>query len=90
MEFPGSLHPLAAAQIWSKIESLKHCWHIYTRPRPTKVGKGHLYQGLSKHQEVSSTPVTKVTKLIVVFWDLFGAIKNLILEDKYQTDQKKN
>ena len=26
----------------------------------------HLYQGLSKHQEVSSTPVTKVPKLILV------------------------
>ena len=33
------------------------------------------YQGLSKHQEVSSTPMTKVTKLIVVLWDLFGAKK---------------
>ena len=36
---------------------------------------GVLDQGLSKHQEVSSTPVTKVKKLIVVFWDLLGAIK---------------
>ena len=27
-----------------------------------------LDQGLSKHQEVSSTPVTKVTKFTVVFW----------------------
>ena len=35
-----------------------------------------VYQGLSKHQEVSSTPLTKVTKLIVVSWDFFGAIKN--------------
>ena len=34
-----------------------------------------LDQGLSKHQEVSSTPVTKVKKIIVVFWDLLGAIK---------------
>ena len=35
----------------------------------------YLYQGLRKHQKVSSTFVTKVTKLIVVFWDLFSAIK---------------
>ena len=34
-----------------------------------------LYQGLSKHQEVSSAPATNVTKLIVVFWDLLDAIK---------------
>ena len=34
-----------------------------------------LNQGLSKHQEVSSTPVTKVKKIIVVFWDLLGAKK---------------
>ena len=34
-----------------------------------------LHQGLSKHQEVSSTPVTNVKKMIVVFWDLLGAIK---------------
>ena len=33
-----------------------------------------LYQGLSKHQEVCFTPVTKVEKLIVIFCDLFGAI----------------
>ena len=26
-----------------------------------------VYEGLSKHQEVSSTPMTKVKKLIVVF-----------------------
>ena len=32
-------------------------------------------QGLSKHQEVSSTSVTKLTKFIVVFWDLLGSIK---------------
>ena len=32
-------------------------------------------QGVSKDQEVSLTPVTKVTKLIVVFWDLLGVIK---------------
>ena len=29
-----------------------------------------LKSGLSKHQEVSSIPVTKVTKLIVMFLDL--------------------
>ena len=29
--------------------------------------KEKLYQGLSKHQEVNSTPVTRVTKLIVFF-----------------------
>ena len=33
-----------------------------------------LYEGLSKYQEVCFTPVTKVEKLIVIFWDLFGAI----------------
>ena len=27
-----------------------------------------IYQGLSKYQDVSSTPITKVTKLIVFFW----------------------
>ena len=32
-------------------------------------------QGLSKHQGVSSTPVTKVKKMIVCFWDLLGAIE---------------
>ena len=47
-----------------------------------------LYQGLSKHQEVCFTPVTKIPKLIVVFCDPFGAIKNLILKDKYQTNHK--
>ena len=31
-----------------------------------------LDQGLSKHQEVGFTPVTKVTKLIVNFWDLLS------------------
>ena len=31
-------------------------------------------QGLSKHQEVCFTPLTKVEKLIVIFCDLFGAI----------------
>ena len=55
-------------------------WHVNTNK---------LNQGLSKHQEVRFTPVTKITKLIVVFWDLSSAIKKLILEDKYQTDHKK-
>ena len=32
------------------------------------------YQGLNNHQEVCFTPVTKAEKLIVIFWDLFGAI----------------
>ena len=35
----------------------------------------YLYQGLSKHPEVSSTPVTKVNRLIVIFWDFLGAPK---------------
>ena len=35
----------------------------------------YIYQGLSKHQEGSSTPMTKVTKFIVVFLDLLGAIQ---------------
>ena len=34
-----------------------------------------IYQGLSKHQEVSSTPVTKVKKMIVFFGDLLGENK---------------
>ena len=33
-----------------------------------------LNQGLSKHQEVCFTPVTKVEKFIVIFGHLFGAI----------------
>ena len=32
-------------------------------------------QGLRKHQEVSSTPDMKLTKFIVVFWDILGAKK---------------
>ena len=32
-----------------------------------------IYRGLSKHQEDSSTPVTKVKKMILIFWDLLGA-----------------
>ena len=36
--------------------------------------KLYIYQGLSKHQEVCFTPVTKVKKLIVIFCDLFVAI----------------
>ena len=34
---------------------------------PDKKYSKSISQGLSKSQEVSSTPVTKVTKLIVVF-----------------------
>ena len=34
-----------------------------------------LNQGLSKHQEVGFTPVTKVPTFIVVIWDLVCAIK---------------
>ena len=34
-----------------------------------------LDQGLSKHQEVGFTPVTKIPKLILVFCDLVGAIQ---------------
>ena len=44
------------------------CWHQW--------GRKDIYQDLSKHQEVDSTPVTKVTTLIMNFWDLLGA--NLI------------
>ena len=45
-------------------------------PKKSVVGSDTLLdQGLSKHQEVSYTPVTKVKKIIVGFWDLFGAIK---------------
>ena len=32
-------------------------------------------QGLSKHQKVSSTPLTKVTNLIVICWDLLHATR---------------
>ena len=35
---------------------------------------GSLNQGLSKHQEVCFTPVTKVEKNIVIFWDFFDKI----------------
>ena len=49
-----------------------------------------LDQGLSKHQKVCFTRVTKIPKFIVVFWDLFDALKKLILKDKYQTDHEKN
>ena len=34
----------------------------------------YIYQGLSKHQEVCFTRVTKVKKMIVIFWNLLGAI----------------
>ena len=40
-------------------------------------------QGLSKHQEVGFTPVTKVTKIIVVFWDLICEIERYILNDRF-------
>ena len=39
--------------------------------------KDFMYQGLSKHQEVGSTPVTKVTKVIDNFWNLLGEIKKV-------------
>ena len=42
---------------------------------PWRCTNWQLDQGLSKHQEVSSTPVTKVKKMIVGFWDLLGATK---------------
>ena len=47
-------------------------------------GKGkNINQGLSKHSEVGSTPLTKFTKIITVFWDLLGAIKRLVLKDRF-------
>ena len=54
--------------------------HIYQILKKKSNPEGlYLYydidQGLSKHQEGSSTPVTKVKKLIVIFWDLLGATK---------------
>ena len=42
-----------------------------------------LDQGLNKHGEVGSNPVTKVKKFIVVFWDFLGAIKKKILQNRY-------
>ena len=33
-----------------------------------------LNQGLSDHQEVCFTPVTKVKQIFVIFWDFLGAI----------------
>ena len=51
------------------------CEHICLILNKSCLGKGTLVQGLSKHQEVSSTTVTKVTKLTVVFGVLLGAIK---------------
>ena len=43
----------------------------------------YIDQGLSKHQEVSSTTVTKVTKLIFIFGDLLGAMKRYILKHRF-------
>ena len=37
--------------------------------------KNSIYQGLSKHQEVGLTLLTKVSTFIVVFWDLLIGIK---------------
>ena len=45
------------------------------RPRFFSPSVVTLDQGLSKHQEVGSTPVTKVKKIILNFWNLLGAIK---------------
>ena len=79
------LHGGRCTVIWGALHCYKGGVILLHEGRYTSI-----YQGLSKHQEVRFTPVTKITKLIVVFWDLSGAIKNLILEDKYQTDHKKN
>ena len=49
-----------------------------------------LDQGLSKRQEVGFTPVTKIPKFILVFWDPLGAIQKQILKDKFGTDHIKN
>ena len=38
-------------------------------------------KGLSKHQEVDFTPVTRELKLIMFFKDLVGAKKKYILKD---------
>ena len=57
----------------------KQCGKLASKASQSRVGgegsQSSLDQGLSKHQEFSSTPVTKVTKLIVLFWDLLGSIK---------------
>ena len=49
-----------------------------------------LKQGLSKHQEVCFTPVTKNIKIHCGFLGLCWCNKNKILKDKYQMDHKKN
>ena len=53
--------------------------HICSKLEHT--AKLHQNQGRSQHQEVSSTPMTKVRKLIVVSWDLLCSIQNKILKD---------
>ena len=50
---------------------------VYHLLIPDKKKKKKLNQDLSKHQEVGSNPVTKVTKFIVNFWDLLGAKKKV-------------
>ena len=48
-----------------------------------------LNQGLSKYQKVSSTPVTKVIKIIVVFCDLLGVYTNRMLSQNFRINEKK-
>ena len=59
-----------------KIRSWKQKWfpaqYAATSCRPAQL---LLDQGLSKHQEVSFTPMTKLKKMILVFWDILVAIK---------------
>ena len=57
--------------------------HVYPLHNADSIVPLQIHQGLSKHQEVGSTPVTKVTKLIVNFWDLLGAKKRWILKDRF-------
>ena len=39
-----------------------------------------IHQGLSKHQEVGSTPVTKFTNIIMFFWGPYWYTKKVILK----------
>ena len=74
-----SLHsPLA--MYYDYCLSSGYCWQI-EQNKQNAVSRSYfhndillVYQGQSKHQVVCFTPVTKVDQLIMIFWDLFGAI----------------
>ena len=65
----------------NKIYGACMCFYIPISKKKTK--KKNIHQGLSKHQEVGFTPMTKVSKLIGVFWYLIGAIKTLVMKGRF-------